>query len=401
MLRLIANSLLRRRWQSLATILGVALGAGLLLAVFLLYHGFEQGLERGRQRLGADLLVVPGNATVDPDRALFAGSPLSVYMDKKYADEARKIPGVRRVEAQFFTQSLKLECCSVGTESRLIGIGDKVTQRLAGMSANGREKLEPDEVIIGSELLGGVNKSGSLIELLGYIFRLGYRLEPTGTALDYSILMPIDSARDLAAKSDALKPVWQDAGDPHGLISALLIEVDDPSRIKEIGRKLEDLGPLKVIRAADTFQRLKRLMNAFVFVLAAAGALTAIGGVVYLLGHFSSVAWDRKGEWALYRALGATKPRMVQLVVGEAVALALGGAVIGLPLGYGLYRLAFVQLSAQNSFPFVAPGSALLAAGAAGALLLYGFIGFFSAAAPALRVTQLEPALTMAQGDID
>ena len=401
MLRLIANSLLRRRWQSLATILGVALGAGLLLAVFLLYHGFEQGLERGRQRLGADLLVVPGNATVDPDRALFAGSPLSVYMDKKYADEARKIPGVRRVEAQFFTQSLKLECCSVGTESRLIGIEDKVTQRLAGMSANGREKLESDEVIIGSELLGDVSKPGSLIELLGYIFRLGYRLEPTGTALDYSILMPINSARDLAAKSDALKPVWVDAGDPHQLISALLIEVDDPSRIKDIGRKLEDLGPLKVIRAADTFQRLKRLMNAFVFVLAAAGALTAIGGVVYLLGHFSSVAWDRKGEWALYRALGATKPRMVQLVVGESVALALGGALIGLPLGYGLYRLAFAQLSAQNSFPFVAPGSALLAAGAAGALLLYGFIGFLSAAAPALRVAQLEPALTMAQGDID
>jgi len=156
-----------------------------------------------------------------------------------------------------------------------------------------------------------------------------------------------------------------------------------------------------VIRAADTFQRIKRLMNAFVFVLAAAGALTAVGGVVYLLGHFSSVAWDRKGEWALYRALGATKPRMVQLVVGEAVGLALAGALIGLPLGYGLYRLAFAQLSAQNSFPFVAPGGALLATGAAGALVLYGFIGFLSAAGPALRVAQLEPALTMAQGDID
>jgi putative ABC transport system permease protein len=401
MLRLIANSLLRRRWQSLATILGVALGAGLLLAVFLLYQGFEQGLERGRQRLGADLLVVPGNATVDPDRALFAGSPLNVYMDKKYAEQARKIPGVHSVEAQFFTQSLRLECCSVGTESRLIGVEGQVIHRLAGMSPDGRDTLEPDEVILGSELMGGMSRPGGLIELLGDIFRLGYRLEPTGTALDYSILMPIETARTLAAKSDALKPVWQDAGDPHQLVSALLIEVDRPGDIPAVGRALEDLGPLKVIRAADTFQRLKRLMNAFVFVLAAAGALTAIGGVVYLLGHFSSVAWDRKGEWALYRALGATKPRMGQLVVGEAVALALGGAVLGLPLGYALYRLAFTQLSAQNSFPFVAPGGALLAAGAAGALLLYGFIGFLSAAAPALRVAQLEPALTMAQGDID
>ena len=401
MAKLIVNSLLRRRWQTLATLLGVGFGAGLLLAVFLLYNGFGQGLERGRQRLGADLLVVPGNATVDPDKALFAGSPLNVYMDGKYADQARKIPGVRRVESQFFTQSLKLECCSLGTESRLIGIEDRVAHRLAGMSPEGREKLEPDEVIIGSELLGGIGKPGALIELLGDIFRLAYRLEPTGTALDHSILMRMDSARDLAAKSEALKPVWQEAGNPHRLISALLIEVDDTSRLQEIGRALEDLGSLKVIRAADTFERLKRLMNAFVFMLAAAGALTALGGVAYLLGHFSSAAWDRKGEWALYRALGATKLRMMQLVVGEAVALATSGAVAGLPLGYGFYRLAFSRLAAQNAFPFVAPGGALLVTAATGTLAVYGLIGFLSAAAPAWRVAQLEPALTMAQGDID
>jgi len=401
MLRLIANSLLRRRWQSIATTLGVALGAGLLLAVFLLYRGFDQGLERGRQRLGADLLVVPSNATVDPDRALFAGSPLSVYMDSRFADEARKVPGVRRVEAQFFTQSLHLECCSVGIETRLIGIETQVIRRLAGMSPEGRAQLEKDEVIVGSELLGGVGKSGALIELLGEIFRLAFRLEATGTSLDYSILMPMASARELAANSDALKPVWQEAGDPHHLISALLIELNDPSQIKQVGRALEDLGPLKVIRAADTFQRFKRLMDAFVFVLAAAGILTAIGGVAYLLGHFSSVAWDRKGEWALYRALGATKSRMVALVVAESTVLALSGALLGLPLGYALYRLAFARLASQNAFPFVAPSGALLAAGCAGALVLYGLIGFLSAAGPALRVGQLEPALTMAQGDID
>jgi putative ABC transport system permease protein len=322
-------------------------------------------------------------------------------MDRKVADKARRLPGVRRVDAQFFTQSFRLECCSVGAETRLIGVESQMIRRLAGMSPQGRETLEADEVIVGSELLGGASRSGSLIELLGDIFRLGYRLEPTGTALDYSILMPMNSAYELAAKSEPLKAVWKDAGDPHQLVSALLVEVEDPQHINEVGRALEDLGSLKVIRAADTFQRLKRLMNAFVFVLAAAGVLTAVGGIAYLLGNFSSVAWDRKGEWALYRALGATKPRMVQLVVGEAVALALSGAVVGLPLGYALYRLAFARLAAQNSFPFVAPGNGLLAAAAVGVLALYSLIGFLSAAAPALRVAQLEPALTMAQGDVD
>ena len=92
---------------------------------------------------------------------------------------------------------------------------------------------------------------------------------------------------------------------------------------------------------------------------------------------------------------------MVQLVVGESVALSLGGALTGLPLGYLLYRLALDQLVAQNAFPFVTPGFALLLAGAAGAVGIYAVVGFLSAAAPALRVAQLEPALTMAQGDID
>ncbi len=401
MWRIIGHSLGKRRWQTAATLVGVALGVGFLLAVFLLYNGFQGGLERGRQRLGADLLVVPSNATVDPDKALFAGSPLNVYMDVKFLEQAAKIPGVRRVEAEFFTQSLRLECCSVGTETRLVGIESKVLKRLAAMSPNGRETLAPDEVIVGSQLLGEVSRPGSLIELLGDIFRLAYRLEPTGTALDYQILMPIDSARTLAAKTDALKPIWKEVGDPHNLISALLIEADDTSRIKEVARNLEALGPLRIIPAADTFQRLKRLMNAFVIVLAAAGVLTAVGGVAYLLGHFSSVAWDRKGEWALYRALGATQFRMVQLVVGEAVTLALSGAMLGLPLGYGLYRLAFTHLASQNSFPFVPPDGYLLTEAALGALAIYTLIGFLAAAIPALRVAQLEPALTMAQGDID
>jgi putative ABC transport system permease protein len=305
------------------------------------------------------------------------------------------------VEAQFFTQSLRLECCSVGMEIRLIGVESRGLGRLAGMSPEGRETLEPDEVIVGSELMNGVGRRGALIELLGDIFRLSYRLEPTGTALDYSILMRMDSARTLAAKSEALKPVWREAGPPEHLVSALLIEIDDPAKAQEVSRALEAVGPFKIIRAADTFQRLKRLMDAFVLVLASAGLLTALGGVAYLAGHFASAAWDRKGEWALYRALGATKPRMVRMVVGEALTLALGGAVLGLPAGYALYRLAFTRLAAQNAFPFVAPHAPVLMFAAFGVLALYAVIGFLAAAAPALRVAQLEPALTMAQGDID
>ncbi|AHF92411.1 hypothetical protein OPIT5_21320 [Opitutaceae bacterium TAV5] len=401
MLRLILHSILRRRWQSLAAVLGVALGVALLLGVFLLYRGLEQGIERGRRQLGADLLIVPANATVDPDKALFAGSPLNVYMDRALVADVRRVPGVGRVESQFFTQTLRLECCSGVNEIRLVGVEDGTLRRLARLSSAGRSTLEADEVVIGSQLLAGVGRPGSLIEILGKIFRIGWRLDSTGASLDHSILMPIDAARALATQSEALRPVWLEAGPPARLVSALLVEVADPAAVETVARAIEDIGPFNVIRAGETFLRTKRLMDAFVLVLAGAGGLTALGGIAYLFGHFAAAAWDRKGEWALYRALGAARARIVQLVVGEAMLLAVAGVLPGIPAGLWLYRFAFSRLTADNVFPFVPVETPLFVFGALGALLLYALVGAAAAIAPALRVAQLEPAHAMAQGDID
>ncbi len=401
MWRLIAQGLLRRRWQSFAALFGVALGSALLVAAFLLYYGLKEGLERGRQRLGADLLVVPANAPVDANEALFAGSPLNIYMDKKYAETARKVPGVRRVEAQFFTQSLQLECCSTGAAIRLIGVEPDAIRRLSALSTTAVVVLQPDEVIIGARTLGGTGRPGTLIELMGDIYRVAYRLETTGTGLDYSILMPIRSAQNLAANASLLKTSWKESKKPDQLYSALLVEVDDPSKMDDVVSALQDLGPLKIIRAGETFQRVKRMISAFIIVLAGAGVLTAVGGLIYLFGQFASTAWDRKGEWALYRALGATQQRLVQLVVGEALALSFGGVLIGFPLGLILYEVSLQELSAQNAFPFVPPSLWLLIVGAFGVFIIYMSGGLLAAVLPAIRVTQLEPASIMAQGDID
>lgn len=398
---LILHSILRRRWQSLAAILGVALGVALLLGVFLLYRGLEEGLERGRRQLGADLLIVPANAAVDPDKALFAGSPLNAYMDRSLSGDILRVPGVGRVESQFFTQTLRLECCSGGTEIRLVGIEDGTLGRLSRLSPDGRAALEADEVVIGSQVLAGVGRPGARIELLGRIFRVAWRLSSTASGLDHSILMPIDAARALAAQSEALGPVWLDAGPPSRLVSALLVEVPDPAAVETVARAIEDIGPFNVIRSGEILLRVKRLMDAFVFVLAGAGGLTALGGVAYLFGHFAAAAWDRKGEWALYRALGAARARIVQLVVGEAVLLAVFGALAGIPAGLWLYRSACHRLAFGNAIPFVPAEPALLALGVAGALVLYAVVGAAAAIAPALRVARLEPAHVMAQGDID
>lgn len=401
MWRLIVHSLARRRSRSLTTVLGVGLGVGLLFAVFVGYLGLTRGLDKGQQRLGADLLAVPFHAQVDVDQALFSGSPLNVYMDRGLAEAARKIPGVRRVEAQFYTHTLELPCCGNVPEIRLIGIEPEAVRRLAGMSSEGETRIADDEVIVGAGLIDSMGWKGSRIELLGEIFRISYSLDSTGIGLDRSILMPIDTARKLAGSSEALKPVWDEAGPPDRLISALLVEVEDPSHIGEVKAALEDLGNLRVVQPAKTFQRIKATIASFALVLGVAGLLPALAGMGYLWGNIISAAWDRKGEWALYRALGATRLQLAKLVVGEAVVTALAGVLLGLPLGFGLYQLAVSRLAAEADFPLVPPGAWVFAFTSLAAVLLYALIGLLAALPPAWRVARLEPARIMAQGDID
>jgi putative ABC transport system permease protein len=402
MLRLIFSSLLRRRWRSLATLLGIALGAALLFAVFLLQNCLSHGLERGRCQLGADLVVVPANASVDPDKALFAGSPVHAYMPRELVARERAVPGVARVESQIFTHPLRLACCDGDTETRLVGIEEGVLRRLAPLSALSRPALDADEVVIGSGVLPHISHPGARVEILGKIFRLAWRLNPTGASLDHSILLPIDGARALAANSAALRPVWAEAGAPPAqLVSALLVETADPAAAETVARAIERAGSFNVIRAGETFLRLKRLLTAFVSVLAAAAVLAATAASAPLFIHCAAAAWDRKGEWALYRALGASRAAVAKLVAGETALLAAAGALLGLPAGGLLYRAAFAQLSAENAIPGVPVHASLAATGALGVFALFTLAGALAAALPALRVTRLEPAAVMAREDVD
>jgi putative ABC transport system permease protein len=399
MFRLIFKNLTHRRWATFGAWVGIALGAAALFGVFLLQRGLAQSVERGRRQLGADLLVVPADVAVDAEKVLFAGSPIHAYMPRSLVEKVRRTEGVLRVESQFFTQTLRLACCSGGTETRLVGVEEGALRRLGPQSAHSRTTLAVDEVVLGAAVFPHIEKPGAQVEILGKIFRVAWRLDATGASLDQSILLAIDSARALAAQSDALRPVWEAAGaQPEQLVSALVIEVANPQAAEAVARRIEALGKVNAIRAGETFLRTKRLLDAFALVLTAAAILTALGGAAALFGHCATAAWERRTEWALYRALGASRGRVGALVAGEAVALAAAGVLAGIPAGWALSRAALAGLTARNAIPNISPETAWVFAAAAATLALYLATGVAAALFPALHVARLAPAEVLKEG---
>ena len=401
MWRLVLHSLIRRRWRSVAALFSVGLGVCLLLVLALVGVGAGRGLASARQFMGADLLAVPVRAPFDVEQAFFSGVPLNVYMDKRVADQARRLPGVTRVGAEFFTQTLQMECCGNIPEVRIVGVDETSAAFVPRPGPDSGRPLGADDVLVGAAIIDQVGWRGSRIELLGDIFRIASALEATGVGVDRSILMPIATARRLAAASEALRSSWVEAGPPDGLVSALLIEVADPARAEKIGRELERQAPVRVIRPAEAFRKLRQTVRAFSLVLLAGSLLPALAGAGYLVSHLASGAWDRKGEWALYRALGASRSQLASIVVGEALVLALGGLAAGLPLGSLLYWQAAVPLVGHLAIPFVAPSAVLWGAIVAGIVGVYLGLGIASALGPAWQVSRCEPARIMALGDIE
>ncbi|MDR1497971.1 MAG: ATP-binding cassette domain-containing protein [Puniceicoccales bacterium] len=385
--RLVRRSIAHRWRQSLAAMLVTALGAALLLAFALLRDGAENALEAGRRRLGADLLVLPGNAVgVDAERVLFAGAPLNVYMPEALATSAATLPGVVHVERQFFTQTLKLSCCSGGSEIRLVGVEPKSLRRMAGDGAEAGKVDAVSFAVLGNKVLQGVAAAGARVELLGRVFTVSQRLGETGTSLDFSILLPLDTARTLAANSPALAQCWRDAGAPPAqLVSALLLEAAPGTDLDALARAAAKLGDVRVFRADSVFAKTKKLLDATLLVLALVGSAAALAGAAAFVAQFAASIAEREGEWALYRAVGATHRHVLAIIVGEALTLAAAGALAGVLIGIVLHQAAAVIFHNARVLPLETSLGATAFAAAA-VVALYAAAGALAALPAALRI---------------
>ena len=66
MLFLIWKSLLHRKLSAAAIIFSIAMGVGIVFAAVSLYQGVASGMQLSKERMGADLVLVPLGVTMEP-----------------------------------------------------------------------------------------------------------------------------------------------------------------------------------------------------------------------------------------------------------------------------------------------------------------------------------------------
>lgn len=148
------------------------------------------------------------------------------------------------------------------------------------------------------------------------------------------------SAR-LEAKPRFYFPYWQ----PRGAFSGVLLRTSSdpgPKFINEIRRAVYEVDPKFAVMSVTGLDRqLKQEVQLETAMLAVLEVLSVLALLLAVLGLFTMMAYtvaQRRTEFGIRFALGATPAMIHRLVLGRGLALAAAGVVLGLGLAWGLSR---------------------------------------------------------------
>jgi len=367
--------------------------AGMVLSTVIISRGGEESLRLARERLGADVVVVPRGSVTGVEGALLLGNATNTYMPRGVVDSVSAVPGVASASPQLYLTSMaNSSCCSVSL--MFMFAFDPVTDFTVEPWL--KEKLGHDlqegQAVGGSDVF--VPEGQDKIKLYGYDFDLVGNLERTGTNLDQTLFMTFPSAYAMqeVSKTQAKMslPLLSDTA------SSVLVKVDPGADRTQVAAAITAAVPeVQAVPAAEMFSsygdQITGVLRTLVVIVVLTVALSlALMAVIFLMS-----VHDRRRQIGVLRALGATQRFVLLAYMTEAALLAvaggLAGAVLAAVVVYFFHDLLVSALGFTILLPSVLSMIALVVVG----LLIALVVAAAAAFVPALRASREEPAVSM------
>lgn len=355
---MVLKNLLRRATRSLLTIAGIAVGVAAVVALGAMADGIAKNYTNA-VGLSNDLLVTQANAY----DVVFSS------LDETYGERIAAVPGVDSVEAGVFGWInvdnvpyfliYGYEPGTVAMTHYRIVEGKSVTgptQMALGRRAAESLKLGVDDVL---------RVYGVPYHIVG-IYETGQGMEESGAVV---------------TKADA-QTITQKQRQVSLFQIGLRRNVDADMVVERIGALDDELTITKSSEYEGNAQMMASLQG-FAWGIAAIAIL--IGGLGMMSAMVMSVM-ERTREIGTLRAVGWSRWRVVQLILGEAIGLSLIGGVIGSLLGAGLAWLAG-QAPGVGAFLEGSFSPAIFVQGMVTALIL----GIVGGVYPAWTAANLQP----------
>ncbi len=353
LLRLAWIQLVRHRVRSLLTVLGVASGMFLLTAV----ETLQRSLAKATEASAADTTLVVYRQN--------RFCPSASRLPEHYADEIRRIPGVREVVP---VQVVVNNCGASLDVVTFRGVPDELLRKFA-----------PEiEIVEGSENEWRRRDDGAL---LGEVFARrrglspGDRFDAAGVTVTVSGILRSPFAQDNNVAYVKLPFLQQTSRAGLGVVTQFNVRVTGSALLEPVAKAIDetfrsgqeptDTRPEKAF-FAETASELIELIG-FTRWLGVGAVLAVVGLVANAL---LLVVRGRVRENAVLRTLGYPGRAIGWLVLSEGGMLGLAGGVVGVGLAAGFLRWQSLTMGNEGQTLAIRPDAAVIAAGVGAALLL-------------------------------
>jgi len=384
--RLMVRPLSREPVRTSLTILAIALGVAVVLAIDLAGGAATGSFRSSMETLAGDndLEVRASGGVPESVVGTLATLPYSIRVSPRIEDYAVITDTKKSLPL------IGLDLVAEGStyaQSESQNAGGPRTQRA---SENVFEHLgDADSIWVGS--IAGY-KTGDRVELLindqvrKYTVRGVY---PDSNGNESAIVM------DLAAAQQALAR--------YGRVDRILLKVPEAPSLEDWQQRLRTALPAGVeVRPQGTgTNENRRMLAAFRWNLRLLSYISLVVGAFLIYNTISVSVVRRRQDIGIVRALGASRRVILSAFIGEAACFGLAGALLGLPLGRFMATGAVRLMSATVESLYVSsrPGTIELNAASVLLALVIGVgVAVASAYAPAREASQVSPFEAMARG---
>jgi putative ABC transport system permease protein len=401
----ILRSLARERVRSGITALGISLGVGVMIAIRLANLSALESFRTATESIaGETSLQVTGTAGRFDERLLKDIGWLRDYGRVSPVVEGYAMldpsggEGAERVPSGEFLQVLGVDVLSDRALRsyrllRLTGDASDPTLREFQLLL-----ADPRAIVLTEKFARkhGLGIGGEVSLVIGKD-RGKYRVR--GLLLDEGPARALDgnfALMDIAAAQTAFNRI--------GLLDRVDIKLGSGSSPDESEAELAARLPegLKVARPEAAYGQVEKMIAAFHFNLGALGSIALLVGLFLIYNTISISVITRREEIGTLRAIGAGRPMVLGLFLGEAILLATAGTIIGLGLGR-LMAAAAVRATATTVEVFyiakaASESTALHSLGLAEAALAFAValpLALVAAMVPALEASRVRPVEAM------
>ncbi|MFH1054548.1 MAG: ABC transporter permease [Candidatus Altiarchaeota archaeon] len=385
MLDIALKNIFRQKTRSALTILGIAMGIGLILALGSIGEGLNQQIAQQFGNVGSVIDVRDE-------------SDNNVGISQDVIDELSGWPEIESVVPVGSYRITRGFRGFGGFGGGLFGRGGGGSSILqfTGLNPDDQDYLIGEDIITTEGRKLDASDDGSAVVLLGYTtaqsqnLNVGEEIEYQRTtnqsteSFYFEVIGILEETGDSTIDGAAYVPLktMQEIEDDDR-ITSLKVKLYDVSIVENMTRKIND--QVEDIRASSLITMVRQIESTLGTVQLAVYGIGAVSVIVGGLGVMNTMimsVMERRREIGVMKAIGATTTMILTQVLQESAVLSLIGGVAGLSLGYASMTLITQYTTFQ---PVMTPQ--LVAIGLGFSI----FLGMGAGLYPAWSASQLDP----------